>query len=76
MIFLSNYFSKTKESKNNENKDIRIDGMRVNRAKNVIYFLLAFEPVISISILSELLTSLKIIKKRRNNRAMLPTNIT
>ena len=48
-------------SKNNENKEISIDGISVNKAKKVIYFLFAFEPLISTSIFNEALTSLKIM---------------
>ena len=61
VIFLSKYLSRANVNKNNENKEINIDGINVNKAKKVIYFLLALDPLISTSILNEALTSLKII---------------
>ena len=61
VIFLSKYLSKAKDSKNNENSEISTDGINVNKAKKVIYFLLALEPLTSTSIFNEALTSLKII---------------
>ena len=72
VIFLSKYLSRAKDNKNRENKEINIDGIKVNNAKNVIYFLLALYPLTSTSIFSEFLTSLKIIKKRSNNKPIFP----
>ena len=66
VIFLSKYFSKAKENKNNEKTEIKIEGIKVNKEKNAIYFLLALEPVTFISFLSEFLTSIKI---KMNTRA-------
>ena len=58
MIFLSKYLSRAKESRNKENKEINIEGISVNKAKKVIYFLFALEPLTSTSIFKEALTSL------------------
>ena len=58
----------------NENKEIKIEGIKVNNAKNVIYFLLALEPLTSTSIFKEFLTSEKIIKKRSINNIIFPIN--
>jgi hypothetical protein len=55
VTFLSKYLSSAKESKNNENKEINIDGIKVNNEKKVIYFLFALDPLISISIFKEFL---------------------
>ena len=44
VTFLSKYFSKANVNINNENNEINIDGIKVNNAKNVIYFLLALDP--------------------------------
>jgi len=65
---LSKYLSKAKDNKNNENNEINIDGINVNKAKNVIYFLFALDPLIPISILSEFLISTKIIIKKNNSK--------
>ena len=59
VIFLSKYFSKANENKNNEKIEINIDGIKVNKAKNVIYFLFDFEPSTSISFLIDFLISIK-----------------
>ena len=40
---MSKYFSTAKEKRNKEKADISIDGIRVNREKKAIYFLLAFD---------------------------------
>jgi len=61
-------------SRNNENKEIKIEGIKVNNAKNVIYFLLALEPLKSTSIFKEFLTSENIIKKRSINKPIFPIN--
>ena len=37
---MSKYFSNANENKNNENIEIKIDGIRVNNEKYVMYFLL------------------------------------
>jgi len=41
VIFLSKYFSNAKENKNNENIEIKRDGIKVKSEKKIIYFLLA-----------------------------------
>ena len=51
--------------------EISIDGIKVNKAKKVIYFLLALDPVGLTSIFNDLRTSIKIIEKRINNRMIL-----
>ena len=39
VIFLSKYLSKAKVNKNNEKTDIKSEGIRVNKEKNIMYFL-------------------------------------
>ena len=63
VTFLSKYFSKAKENKNKEKTEIKTDGIKVKRAKTVIYFLLDFKPSLSISVLIALLISKKINTK-------------
>ena len=46
--------------RNKENTEIRIDGIRVNNEKYVIYFLFDVNPSLSISFLIEFLISIKI----------------
>ena len=65
VIFLSKYFSKAKENKNNEKTEIKIEGINVNKEKNAIYFLFALEPLTFTSSLREFLTSIKIIMKKK-----------
>ena len=60
---MSKYFSKAKEKRNNEKIEIKTEGIKVNRAKTVIYFLLDFKPSLSISVLIALLISKKINTK-------------
>ena len=60
---MSKYFSTAKEKRNRENADISIDGIRVNREKKAIYFLLALDPSTTISLFIEFLTSRKINRK-------------
>ena len=55
VIFLSKYFSRAKENKKREKIDMSIDGIKVNKAKKVIYFLFDFEPFTSISFLIDFL---------------------
>ena len=74
VIFLSKYFSKAKENKNNEKTEIKIDGINVNNEKNIIYFLLVVEPLIFMSSLSEFLTSIKIIIKKIKSNATFNIN--
>ena len=57
---MSKYFSKAKEKINNEKIAISNDGIRVNNAKESIYFLLATEPLTLILFLIEFLISINI----------------
>ena len=57
VTFLSKYFSRAKENKNNEKTEIKTDGIKVKRAKTVIYFLLDFKPSLSTSVFIALLIS-------------------
>ena len=68
---MSKYFSTAKEKRNKEKADISIDGIRVNREKKAIYFLLALDPSTTISLFIEFLTSRKINRKNMINRTML-----
>ena len=74
MIFLSKYFSRAKENKNNEKTDIKIDGINVNKEKKVIYFLFALDPSIAISFLIEFLISIKIIEKKTSSNRIFDAN--
>ena len=65
MTFLSKYFSRAKEKRNKEKIEIKIDGIKVNNEKYVMYFLFDVKPSLSISILIEFLTSTKI---KMNNK--------
>ena len=68
MTFLSKYFSRAKVNRNNENIEIKIDGIRVNNAKYVIYFLLDVRPSLSISFFIDFLISLKMNKNNKISR--------
>ena len=57
---MSKYFSNANEKRNNENTDIKIDGINVNKENQVIYFLLDLKPSLSISFLIDFLISTKI----------------
>tara|TARA_Y200000002_G_scaffold221202_1_gene182672 strand:- start:31 stop:399 length:369 start_codon:yes stop_codon:yes gene_type:complete len=74
VIFLSKYFSSANENKNKEKTDIKIDGIKVNKEKKVIYFLFALDPSIGISFLIEFLISKKIIEKKTSNNKMFDIN--
>ena len=52
--------SNAKEKRNKEKIEIKIDGIKVNNEKYVMYFLFDVKPSLSISILIEFLTSTKI----------------
>ena len=71
---MSKYFSRAKENKNNENVDINKDGINVNSAKYVIYFLLDFSPSLSMSFLMLFLISTKIKNNSNNKSVMLRIN--
>ena len=51
---LSKYFSKANENKNNENIEMRSEGIKVNKEKKTIYFLLAIDPLTLILFFIEL----------------------
>tara|TARA_B100001121_G_C18634023_1_gene595764 strand:+ start:52 stop:285 length:234 start_codon:yes stop_codon:yes gene_type:complete len=65
VIFWSKYLSNANEKINNENTDIKIDGIKVNNEKKTIYFLLAIEPLTLIFDFIELEISLKISIKNK-----------
>ena len=70
VIFLSKYFSKANVKINSENIAINKDGISVNSAKEIIYFLLAIDPLTFILFFIEFLISIKIkIKKSRRKIA-------
>jgi len=71
---LSKYFSRAKEKRNNEKTDINNEGIKVNNAKYVIYFLLDFKPSLSISILIAFLISKKMKIKRSANNVIFRIN--
>ena len=54
VIFLSKYLSSAKERRNNENKEIKIEGIKVNNAKKVIRPRNTYEVSKILSILNEL----------------------
>tara|TARA_Y100000816_G_scaffold57449_1_gene37551 strand:+ start:1893 stop:2270 length:378 start_codon:yes stop_codon:yes gene_type:complete len=74
VIFLSKYFSKAKENKNNEKIDISIDGISVNKEKKIIYFLFEIEPLTLIFFFNEFLVSINIIKKKKINKIISANN--
>jgi hypothetical protein len=74
VTFLSKYFSSANENKNKENIDINKDGIKVNNAKYVIYFLLDFNPSVSMSFLIAFLISKKIKIKRSANKTIFRIN--
>ena len=51
VTFLSKYFSSANENRNKEKIDINNEGIKVNNAKYVIYFLFDLSPSLSISFL-------------------------
>jgi hypothetical protein len=68
---LSKYFSRAKEKKNNEKTEINTAGINVNKEKNAIYFLLAFDPFILISSFNAFLISINMMKKNISNKITL-----
>ena len=68
VTFLSKYFSRAKEKRNNENTVIRIDGIKVNNEKYVMYFLFDDRPSLSMSFLIDFLISLKINKNNKKSK--------
>jgi hypothetical protein len=71
---LSKYFSSANEKRNKEKIDISIEGIKVNKAKYVIYFLFDFNPSVSISFLIALLISKKIKIKRNESKTIFKIN--
>tara|TARA_B100000029_G_C16924322_1_gene722532 strand:- start:153 stop:518 length:366 start_codon:yes stop_codon:yes gene_type:complete len=68
VILLSKYLSRANENKKSENVEINKEGIRVNNEKNIIYFLLAIDPLTLILFLNEFFTSMNIIKKKITNK--------
>jgi len=68
VILLSKYFSKANENKKSENTEMRSEGIRVNKEKKIIYFLLAIDPLTLILFLIEIDISLNIIIKKSINK--------
>ena len=66
--------SQQAQPQNKEKTEIKTEGIKVNRAKTVIYFLFDFKPSLSISFLIALLISTKIKTKSAIKRTMLRTN--
>ena len=71
---MSKYFSKAKEKINKENIAINKDGISVKRAKDIMYFLFAIDPLTLILFFMEFFTSIKINTKKINNNIMLTDN--
>tara|TARA_A100000164_G_C21411283_1_gene542290 strand:+ start:238 stop:591 length:354 start_codon:yes stop_codon:yes gene_type:complete len=65
---LSKYLSNAKEKINNEKIAINKDGIRVNNAKETIYFLLATDPLTFILFLIEFLMSININTKNKSTK--------
>ena len=59
---------------NNENIAINKEGISVNNPNDIIYFLLAIEPLTLILFLMEFFTSMKIKIKNKSNRQILKIN--
>ena len=74
VTFLSKYFSRANEKRNNEKIDISNEGIKVNNAKYVMYFLFDFNPSLSISLLIAFLISKKIKIKRSVNKTIFKIN--
>ena len=66
--------SSANENKNKEKTEIKTEGINVKKEKKVIYLILAFEPFIFRSSLSEFFTSKNIIIKKKTSKSMLITN--
>ena len=68
---LSKYFSSANENKNKENTEINKDGIKVNKEKNIMYFLFATEPLTLILFFKEFFVSRNIIIKNASNKKIL-----
>ena len=76
VILLSKYFSRAKEKRNKEKIEINIDGIKVNKEKKAIYFLLALDPLTLIFDLKAFFISRNIKTKKINNKTMFnPSNV-
>ena len=69
---MSKYLSNAKEKINREKTEIKIDGIRVNKEKNIIYFLLAIDPLTFMLSLIEFEISLNINTKNRTKKTIFP----
>ena len=74
VTFLSKYFSRANENKKSENTEIKIDGIKVNNEKYVIYLLFDDKPSLSISFLIDFLISLKINKNNTKSKKIFKIN--
>jgi hypothetical protein len=74
VTFLSKYFSRANEKRNNEKIDISNEGIKVNNAKYVMYFLFDFNPSLSMSFLIAFLISKKIKIKRSVSKTIFRIN--
>ena len=74
VIFLSKYLFRANEKINKENTDINNEGINVNRAKNITYFLFAIDPLTFRFSLSEFFISIKIIIKKEIINIIFNTN--
>ena len=68
LFFYQGIYRVQKRKRNNENIDIKIDGIRVKKRKNKIYFLLEMEPLTLIFCFNEFFISRKISKKNSKSR--------
>ena len=74
VTFLSKYFSRANEKRNNEKIDISNEGIKVNKAKYVMYLLFDFNPSLSMSFLIAFLISRKIKIKRNESKTIFRIN--
>tara|TARA_B100000886_G_scaffold332529_1_gene285353 strand:- start:162 stop:383 length:222 start_codon:yes stop_codon:yes gene_type:complete len=71
---LSKYFSRANEKIKRENIAIRKEGIKVNKPKEIIYFLLAIDPLTLMLFLIEFFMSIKIKIKNNNKKIMFMIN--
>ena len=71
---MSKYFSRANEKRNKEKIDISKEGIKVNNAKYVMYFLFDLIPSLSISFLIVFLISKKIKIKRNASKTIFRIN--
>ena len=65
---------KAKENKKSEKIEIRIEGIKVNNEKYVIYFLLEARPSLSISVFIDFFISKKINPNNKINKKIFKIN--